>query len=90
MPRKAAFIIGQLEQEGDLAPVIHMGLVAVEGAVGMLGEGFEKGLGGAVEFEGLLAAVAERIEQAERGGAQRLVAKRGEGGGDFRLLIFER
>src|SRR5690606_36176295 len=61
-PQHGDFIVGQLEQEAHFAPLRELGGGALQLAIVI--ERFRKRRGGAVERDGLAAAIAERFEQA--------------------------
>jgi hypothetical protein len=61
------FVVGELEEEFGFRPIGEEGFLIVEGGVGIaLSEEVEEGLGlGVFELDGLVALVAEGIEQIE-------------------------
>ena len=78
------FRVRQLKEEFGLVPLGELGLLRMEGlAGGGFGQAAEgRGVGGAGDGQGAVAAIAERGEQRQAGGAQRGGGERGQCGGD--------
>ena len=70
----ADFLVGQLEQEGDGAPLLKMGAVLPEHPLGI--ESLHEGIRGVSRQHNTpLACVAQGFPEAERGLLQRLALK---------------
>ena len=77
------FGVGQLKKQFGLLPAGELGFLRVQGLAGGFGQRAEcGGVRGAGHGQGAVAAIAERGEQRQAGGAQPGRGERSERGGD--------